>query len=149
MENVTMTKHVLAVVAYIVATFATQAISHFVINVEHYATLPHLRMEPIFALGFLSMLIQGAALAFLFSRSEWAGRSLFNTVLFAWLGGSLIVSYIAFAEAAKYAIFSISAWIKVEVSSGLIQFTLYGLALGLIHRGWRAPQGRRPITPHT
>jgi hypothetical protein len=132
-----MTKYILAVAAYIVATFATQAVSHFVINVDHYAMLPYLRTEPIFALGFLSMLIQGTALAFLFAHSEWAGRSMLNALLFAWLGGSLIVSYIAFAEAAKYSIFSIPAWIKVEISAGLVQFTLYGLALGLIHRGLR------------
>lgn len=134
-----MTKHALAVAAYIVATFATQAVSHFVLNVDHYATLPHLRIEPIFSLGFLSMLIQGTALAFLFAHSEWAKRTMLNTVLFAWLGGSLIVSYIAFAEAAKYSIFSIPAWIRVEISAGLIQFTLYGLALGLIYRGFRMP----------
>jgi len=131
-------KYILAITAYVVATFATQAISHFVINVDHYAMLPHLRTEPIFSLGFLSMLIQGAALAFLFASSEWAERSMLNAVLFAWLGGSLIVSYIAFAEAAKYSIYSIPSWIGVEISAGFVQFTLFGLALGLIHRGLRA-----------
>lgn len=135
-----MTKHVFAVAAYTVATFATQAVSHFIINVDHYAILPHLRADPIFVLGFLSMLVQGAALSFLFAHSEWARRTMLNAILFAWLGGSLIVSYIAFAEAAKYEISSILAWIRVEFSAGFIQFTLYGLALGLIHRGLPMPR---------
>ncbi len=46
-----MTKHVLAVVAYLVATFATQALSHFVLNVGHYAAVTFMRAEPIFAFG--------------------------------------------------------------------------------------------------
>ncbi|WP_300303217.1 hypothetical protein [Ferrovibrio sp.] len=129
-----MIRFVLAILVYIVATFATQAVSHFTINAAHYAELPHLRAEPIFSLGFLSMLIQGTALAFLHANSEWARRSLLNSVLFAWIGGSLIVSYIAFAEAAKYSIPSIPAWVWVEISAGFVQFTLYGVALGLIRR---------------
>lgn len=84
------------------------------------------------------MLIQGIALAFLYARSEWAGRSTFNSLLFAWLGGSLIVSYIAFAEAAKYTIPSVSSWLLVEIPAGFIQFTIYGLLLSLIHWNARA-----------
>lgn len=135
-----MVRYVLVIAAYVVATFSTQAVSHFVVNVDHYATLPHLRTEPVLSLGFLSMLIQGAALALLFAQSPWATRSMRNSLLFAWLGGSLIVSYIAFAEAAKYAIPSIPAWIGVELAAGFIQFTLFGLALGLIDRGLRMPR---------
>lgn len=135
-----MIKPILAVIAYIVATFATQAFSHFMINATHYASLPHLRPEPIFALGILSMLIQGSALAFVYTRWEWPRSSPFNTLLFAWLGGSLIVSYIAFAESAKYDIPSISTWMRVEISAGFVQFTLFGLALAAIQRGARKSQ---------
>ena len=45
---------------YLVATFVVQATSHFAINRAHYASVTFLRAEPIFVLGILSMLLQGA-----------------------------------------------------------------------------------------
>src|SRR6266705_2298292 len=65
-----MIKHVSTVVAYLVATFATQALSHFVLNVEHYAAVTFMRAEPIFAFGVASMVIQGTILSYLYSRME-------------------------------------------------------------------------------
>jgi len=47
------------------------------------------------------------------------------------------VSYIALAEAAKYTVPSVSRWIAVEALAGAVQFTVWGLLLGLVC-------GRRP-----
>src|SRR2546422_3440719 len=63
-----MRKHFLALLAYVVATLATQAVSHFGVNAAHYAAGTYLRAQPIFALGVLSMLIQGSIMSYL--RSE-------------------------------------------------------------------------------
>ena len=54
-----MKQHLLAVLGYIVATFATQATSHFVLFAQHYAAVPYIRgsSETIFALGILVMII--------------------------------------------------------------------------------------------
>jgi len=59
---------------------------------------------------------------------------------FAWLVGSILVSYEALAEAAKYGVPSVASWIAVEVAAGFVQFTFYGVLLGLVHRG------RDPLT---
>jgi len=129
-----MRKHLLAVLAYVVATFATQAVSHFAVNAEHYAAVTYLRVQPIFALGVLSMLIQGSIMSYLYVQLPESGRSTGQAVLFAWLVGSMLVSYEALAEAAKYTVPSVTSWIAVEVASGFVQFTLYGVLLGWVYR---------------
>jgi hypothetical protein len=129
-----MQRAALTVLAYIAATFAVQATSHFGINAEHYAQLGYLRAEPIVPMGLASMLIQGSVMAWLYPRLEGAGRSLWHGVRFAWLMGAFLVSYIALAEAGKYAVPAIGPWLVVETVAGFFQFTLFGLALGLVHR---------------
>src|SRR6266581_394628 len=70
-----MRKHLLAVLAYVVATFATQAASHFGVNAGHYAAVTYLRAQPIFALGVLSMLIQGSIMAYLYAQLPPSARA--------------------------------------------------------------------------
>jgi len=52
-----MLKHILAVAGYIVATFATQALSHFVVFKAHYDAMTIMKPDPSFALGIASMVI--------------------------------------------------------------------------------------------
>ncbi len=134
-----MRKHVLAVLVYVVATFATQAVSHFGVNAAHYAAVTYLRTQPIFALGVLSMLIQGSIMAYLYTQMPQAGRSIRHAVFFAWLVGGVLVSYEALAEAGKYNVPGVGSWIAVEVGAGLVQFTLYGALLGWVYRA-RVPR---------
>ena len=129
-----MAKLALSVVAYIVSTFAVQAVSHFIINKEHYARVGHLKSSPVFALGVLSMLVQGVCLAALYAAMPGHEGGAAAGIFFAWKAGAVLVSYIALAEAAKYTVPSIPAWIAVESAAGLAQFTLFGILLGLIHR---------------
>ncbi len=129
-----MKKHLLAVLAFVAATFITQAVSHFVINTEHYATVTYLRKEPIFALGVLAMLIQGGIFSYLYGRIVGSGHTIKGAVKFAWLVGGFLVSYIALAESAKYSVPAVIPWIAVEAVAGFVQFTFYGVLLGLVYR---------------
>src|SRR6266516_2146329 len=137
-----MRKHLLAVLAYVVATFATQAASHFGVNAGHYAVATYLLAQPIFTLGVLSMLIQGRLMAYLYAQLPPSERSIRHAILFAWLTGGILVSYEALAEAAKYSVPSVTSWIAVEVAAGFVQFTLYGALLGWVYRA-RVPQAAR------
>ena len=132
-----MARHILSIVAFVGATFVTQAISHFAVNTEHYAAVPYLRREPIFSLGVAAMLIQGAILSYLYVplRSRYGTEA--AAVKFAWLAGAFLLSYTALAEAAKYTVPAIGSWIVVEVVAGFVQFTLYGVLLGLVYRQTR------------
>ncbi len=59
--------YVLATLAFVIAPFAVQATSHFVLNADHYAAVGFMRDEPIMALGIFTMIVQGAILAYLFT----------------------------------------------------------------------------------
>ena len=139
-----MTKHVLAVMAYMVATFATQALSHFVLNVEHYAAVTFIRAEPFFPLGVASMVIQGTIFSYLYSRMSAPRRSIGHAVGFSWLVGGALVSYIALAEPAKYAVPDVTSWMAVELLAGFVQFTAFGVLLGFVYRRQSRSQMERP-----
>lgn len=129
-----MKKHFFSIVGYILATFVTQATSHFALFSKHYSEVTYIKPEPIFALGFSSMIIQGAILSFIFSRSRFYEKSIFDAVKIAWLFGFFLVSYIGLAEAAKYAVPNVAEWIGVEFLVGFTQFSLAGLFLGIAHK---------------
>lgn len=129
-----MRRHILAVLGYIAATFATQATSHFLLFAQHYSAVSYIKSDPIFALGFSSMIVQGAVMSIVFANSMFSGKSVFHAVVFSWLFGAFLVSYIGLAEAAKYAVPSVPSWIGVEFLVGSFQFTIAGIFLGLAHR---------------
>ena len=130
-----MKKHLLTVLAYVVATFCTQALSHFGVNVEHYAAVTYMRAEPIFPLGVATMIIQGAIFSYLYSRMATPRRSMAHAVGFSWLAGGVVVSYIALAEPAKYTVPAVIPWMAIEALVGIVQYTVFGVLLGLVYRG--------------
>ncbi len=128
----------LTVLSYLVATFAVQATSHFAINADHYRSISIMRTEPMFALGLTSMVIQGLLFAALFPVFNREGSPMRNALFFSWAIGLFLASYIALAEAGKYAVPSIGSWVTVETVAAAAQFTLFGVLLGIIHRERRA-----------
>ena len=129
-----MKRHVLTVIAFVAATFITQAISHFGVNADHYATIQHIRTEPLLQFGVLAMLIQGSILSVLYAKTSNSPHTVISAVGFSWLMGGFLVSYIAFSEAAKYTVPSVTSWIGVEMASGFVQFTVFGILLGFVYR---------------
>ena len=53
---------------------------------------------------------------------------------FSWALGAFLASYIVLGEAGKYAIPSLASWIAVEGGVAFVQYSLFGILLGLIHR---------------
>ena len=135
-----MLAHVLSVAAFVVVTFAVQATNHFVINTTHYARQTIIADEPALAGGFAAMLVQGGVLTFLYSRLILLPRfsGVFGGLGFALLMGAFLGSYVALAEPSKYLVSSRLSWFTVEATASLIQFSLFGLALGFIHKTWGA-----------
>lgn len=131
---------VLTVVAYVLTTFAVQGTSHFAINADHFAAIPIMRAEPMVPLGIASMVIQGLILAWLYPVYAAGTSSVRRGIAFSWMIGGFLASYIVLGEAGKYAIPSVPAWIAVEASAAFVQYTLFGVWLGLIHRVPRAPR---------
>ena len=129
-----MLKHLIAVVGFMVVSFAVQGLSHFVINKEHFAGIGFARPDPIIPLGLLVMVIQGLVLSL--ALSAWRGdqATIADGVIVAASFGLFLVSYIAIVEPSKYTVPSIGGWLVVEGVAGLVQFGLFGLLLGFIHK---------------
>ncbi|MBO3696845.1 hypothetical protein [Roseivirga sp. E12] len=116
--------------SYLVASFFVQALSHFVINTQHYASISFMRPEPLMYFGLLTMIIQGIVLTLLYLK--WANNT-FNVnqgLKFSLLVGLFFVSYLALVEPDKYNVINVFEWILVEGSAGLVQFTIFGVLLG-------------------
>lgn len=59
---------IIGAASYIAASFVIQALSHFVINPDHYASISFMRVEPLMYFGLLTMLIQGIVLTALYLK---------------------------------------------------------------------------------
>lgn len=135
-----MKKIIIGTLLFIFVSFALQSISHFVVNVEHYASVPFMRKEPIFALGFLTMIMQGIVLSYLFiiySKNEFTVK---NGLLYGLIISALFVSYPALVEPAKYQVPNIGSWVLVEGIVGLIQFSIFGTVLAVAFRKLKSRQ---------
>lgn len=129
-----MMVHLFSVLAFIAVTFAVQATSHFVINKAHYDSVGILRSEIIMPLGFLTMTIQGLVMSLALQGWQGGAANLQHGLWIALAFGLFLGAYMSLTEAAKYEVPSIVAWIRTEAISTTIQFTAFGLALGLIHQ---------------
>ncbi len=122
-------------VAYPVIVFPIAILWHLVLFKETYDTLGYIsREEPIFALGLLSMLIQGPVLSYCYPLFQRGGNKLAETLRFAvvmwlFLGSSHVV-----AAAAKHPIEPFAIWFVIEPAYLAIQFGLVSLALAWIYR---------------
>lgn len=115
-------------------SFVVQGLNHFVINTNHYANIDFARLEPLMALGFLTMVVQGFILTFALARIAPGGATIKDGMAVSLSFGLFLGFYIAVAEPAKYAAPSISSWMVTEGVASTIQFVWFGLVLGWIHQ---------------
>ncbi|MCF8247709.1 MAG: hypothetical protein K9J37_21725 [Saprospiraceae bacterium] len=127
-----MKKTILGTAAYVAASFIVQATSHFALFKSHFDGIDFARKEPIMLPGVLVMLVQGIVLTYLYQFFHKQEKPLLRGWQFGMLVGLFLVSYIAIVEPSKYAVPSYSEWVGVESLAGLVQFSLFGLALGWI-----------------
>ena len=130
-----------AVIGYVVISFVIAILWHLVLFESIYDQIGYIaRKEPSFFLGFLSMIVQGSVLAYLypiFSRGEsTTGRG----VRFGLMMGIFFWSCHVLAAAAKRDLSPLPTFMMLESVFLFIQFTLAGLVLGLAYRpGKTAP----------
>lgn len=122
-------------VAYLVITFTLGFIWHLRLFKELYQRLAIYSCldEPIVPLGFLAMVIQGALLAYLYPLVARGHRPALDGLKFGLLMGIFMASSAVIAEAAKQRVTSLPTWLMVESVYYAIQFSLCGLAIGLIY----------------
>jgi len=126
-------KHVLAIVGFILVTFSVQGLSHFVINKEHFESIPFTRESPIMPLGFAVMIIQGAILSLTYSRLCSSRNCIKTAYQIVLAFGLFLGSYIALTEPAKYTAPSVTSWILIESTASFLQFAIFGVVLWFSH----------------
>ena len=121
--------------AYLAITFVMGFLWHLKIFTALYKRLAIYSCldDPIVPLGFLAMVVQGALLAYLYPLVARGHSPIFDGVKFGLLMGMFIASSAVIAEAAKQRVTSLSTWLVVESIYYAIQFSLCGLAIGLIY----------------
>lgn len=134
-----MTKSfVLAVLGYLVPTFATGFVWHLVAFHDVYLRLNIYRPEPIIPLGFGSMIVQGVIFAWMHprvfgtKRDGWQSRAVVSGAIFA----ALSWSFTTLAVAAKHPMASVPEYLGIESAFTVVQFAL---AAPLMTLAWRAP----------
>lgn len=127
-------KYGLAVIAYIVVTFAVAATWHLVLFRDLYEELAiFTRKEPLIPLGIISIILQSLVLAYLYPAFYKSGSPVREGLKFGLLIGILMASIAVFAEAGKQNVSSLATWLVFESAYYLLQFGVLGAIIGLIY----------------
>ncbi len=143
-----MTRFVLAILAYLVPTFALGFVWHLVAFEDYYRALAMYRAELIIPLGFLSMLVQAVLFALIYERcfAQRRGSWLRHGLVYAVLGALLSWSYTTLAVAAKNVMASVPDFVLIETAFTLVQWIIVGpltaLAFAVGREGKRRDGGR-------
>lgn len=134
----------LAVLAYLVPTFALGFVWHLMLFEDYYATLQIYRSDIIVPLGFLSMLIQAVIFAWLYSKAFIGGNGswLSKGLSYAALGGILSWSFTTIAVAAKNVMASIPDYLLIETAFTVVQWIIVGPLTAFVFSRASANQGR-------
>ena len=129
-----MKKMIYATLAYAVITMLIAAPWHFVLFKELYHSFGiYNRPGPIVPLGFLTMIIQGVVMAFIYPRFYHGSSHYKEAVTFSFLMGIFLYSVSTLANAAKIEVNPMGTWIAIQAAFHLIQFLAVGLAFGFVY----------------
>lgn len=133
----------LAVLAYVVPTFAIAFVWHLMLFEGYYAALQIYRADIIVPFGFLSMLIQAVIFAWFYDKAfrPGAGSWFWKGLSYAAVGGVLSWSYTTIAVAAKNVMTSVPDYLFIETAFTIVQWLAVGPLTALVFSG--APAGER------
>ncbi len=123
-----MMRFVLAMLAYIVPTFALGFVWHLVLFEKYYKALAIYRSDIIIPFGFLSMLVQATIFAWIYQQT-FARRNatlLSRALLYAVCGAALSWSFTTLAVAAKNVMASVPDYLVIETAYTVVQWIMVG-----------------------
>lgn len=133
--KVKASKFILTALAYIIPTMILGYIWHLVVFHKLYDSLGiYNREEPIILLGFFSMIIQGLIIAWLYPFYAKENSTIPNAIKFSLVLGLFLFSVSTLANAAKINVTSMTDWLLIQTVFHLLQFSVAGLFIGLVHR---------------
>ncbi|MGI9307372.1 MAG: hypothetical protein ACR2P5_08745 [Gammaproteobacteria bacterium] len=123
----------LGALAYTLATFAWAVAWHIVLFEPQYIAFGYFGAEPSFALGFLSILIQGCVLSALYPLVNLTGKPVLRGMKFAaWVGVFFWTSHVL-ALLAKQPVDGALLFLAMETFYLSVQFGMFGAAIGIIY----------------
>lgn len=129
----------LAILAYLVPTFALGFVWHLILFADHYAALQIYRADIIIPFGLLSMAIQAAVFAWAYDRAfaRQGGTWLSRGLRYGATGAVLSWSFTTIAVAAKNLMASVPDYLLIETAFTVVQWIIVGplTALAFASRG--------------
>ncbi len=127
-------KFVLATISMPIVTLLIAAPWHFVLFKDLYHSFGiYNRVEPIVPLGFLSMFVQAAIMAFIYPRYTQNTSSYKEAITFSLLMGIFLYSVSTIANAAKIEVSPMGTWLAIQAVFHLLQFLAIGTVLSFIY----------------
>ena len=127
-------KLTLGTAAYTLCTFLFAVVWHVLLFKERYESFGYFEGEPNFLLGLLTIVLQGVLLCALFPMLKPGGSSFRRGLRFALITGAFFWTSHVLAFVAKQEVPGASAFIWMETLYLLLQFGVFGLCIGFIHR---------------
>ena len=128
-------KLVLGTTAYTICTFSLAVGWHVLLFSERYESFGYFEGEPDFLLGLIAIVLQGVLLSTLFPMLRTEGTPLRRGIRFALITGAFFWTSHVLAFVAKQTVPEAWSFIWMETGYLLLQFGLFGLIIGVIHRG--------------
>src|SRR5262245_57288673 len=121
-----MRRYVLAVLAYLVPTFALGFVWHLVLFESYYQALAIYRRDIIIPFGFLSMLIQAAIFAWLYEQAFAVvpGNPIARAVRYGAVGAVLSWTFTTLDVAAKNVMASVPNYLLIETAFTIVQWVI-------------------------
>lgn len=132
----------LAVLAYIVPTFALGFVWHLVLFKQYYAALAMYRGDVILPFGFVAMLIQAVAFAWIYEKTfaRRSGPLLARGLAYGGVGAALSWSFTTLAVAAKNVMTSVPDYLVIETAFTIVQWIIVGPLTAIAFAGYALPQ---------
>ncbi len=125
---------IIGTIAYSLVTFPLAIIWHILLFEATYRSFGYFEGEPDFLLGLATIVIQGFILSFLFPFVKFSGKAIHRGLKYSLLMGSFFWTSQVLAFVAKQVVANSTLFILMESVYLLLQFGLYGLLMGIIHK---------------
>jgi hypothetical protein len=123
-----MMRFILAVLAYLLPTFALGFVWHLVLFEHYYDALAIYRSDIIIPFGFVSMLIQAIIFAWIYEKTFVPRSGSFSSraLAYATQGAVLSWSFTTLAVAAKNLMASVPNYLLIETGFTIVQWIMVG-----------------------
>jgi ABC-type sugar transport system permease subunit len=123
-----MMRFFFAILAYVAPSFALGFVWHLVLFERYYAALAMYRSDIIIPFGLLSMLIQAAMFAWIYSRAfaEQNATLVSRGLAYGAFGAVLSWSFTTLAVAAKNVMTSVPDYLIIETGFTVVQWAMVG-----------------------